>query len=96
MQIFPLVDQVSLLKETSLGFWFKRTEQVEFASLVPCSSKIKILKFKKRKFRKKIKRRGSRGRNRKRERNPQMRDFHTLLEDGKLMVESCQMKQEEK
>lgn len=47
MQIFPLVDQVSLLKETSPGFWFKRTEQAEFASLVPCYSKIKILKFKK-------------------------------------------------
>ena len=91
MQICPLVDQVSLLKETSLGFWFKRTEQAEFASLVPCYSKIKILKFKKRKFRKRIKRRGSWGRNCKRERNPQMRDFHTLLEDGKAMVESCQM-----
>lgn len=61
MQIFPLVDQVSLLKETSPGFWFKRTEQAEFASLVPCYSKIKILKFKKKGVQKKNKKEGESG-----------------------------------
>lgn len=31
---FPLADQFSLLRETSMGFWFKMTDQAEFASLV--------------------------------------------------------------
>ena len=30
---FPLVDQFSLLRETATGFWFKMTDQAEFASL---------------------------------------------------------------
>ena len=84
MQIGPLVDQVSLLQETSLGFWFKRTEQAEFASLVPCYSKIKILKFKKRQFRKRIKRRGVGEGIVKGEKSTNERP-HTLVADGELM-----------
>ena len=45
---FPLVDQLSLLRETATGFWFKMTDQAEFASLDTWDPpKIKILKFKK-------------------------------------------------
>ena len=42
---FPLVERFSLLKETSPGFWFKMTDQAEFASPVSWgTSEMKCLK----------------------------------------------------